>query len=198
MCIELVCFQEGLLEIARDKTGEIMPDLRYPIGEFQVPKDPGVKHRETWLDEIEAAPGLLRAAVEGLSPEQLDTPYREGGWTVRQVVHHVPDSHMNSYVRFKLALTEDRPTIRGYDQDGWAGLEDSLRGPIAPSLDILEALHRRWLHLLRGLDTADFERSFIHPDLGPVSLWTNLAYYAWHGRHHVAQITSLMDRQGWG
>ena len=174
-----------------------MSDLRYPIGEFHVPKEPGVKHRETWLDEIEAAPGLLRAAVEGLSPGQLDTAYREGGWTVRQVVHHVPDSHMNSYIRFKLALTEETPTIRGYDQDGWAGLEDSLRAPIELSLDVLEALHRRWLHLLRALDTADFERSFMHPDIGLVSLWTNLAYYAWHGRHHTAQITSLIEREGW-
>ena len=175
-----------------------MQDLRFPIGEFRFDKETAVEHRETWLEEIEVAPAQLRAAVEGLNAAQLDTPYRPEGWTIRQVVHHLPDSHMNSYIRFKLALTEETPTIRGYDQDGWAQLEDGLRGPIELSLDLLEALHERWVYLLRSLDGSDFERSFLHPELGSVSLWTNLAYYAWHGRHHITQITALRERQGWG
>ena len=174
-----------------------MQDSRFPIGEFRFEKDSAVEHRETWLGQIEAAPSQLRAAVDRLDDAQLDTPYRPKGWTVRQVVHHLPDSHMNSYVRFKLALTEETPTIRGYDQDGWAQLEDSLTGPIELSLNILEALHGRWVYLLRTLDTSDFERSFLHPELGPVSLWTNLAYHVWHGRHHIAQITALCEREGW-
>ena len=174
-----------------------MPDLRYPVGEFRFDKNTAVEHCETWLDQIEDAPAQLCAAVDGLDAVQLDTPYRPQGWTVRQVVHHLPDSHMNSYIRFKLALTEDTPAICGYEQDRWALLEDGRNAPVELSLDILDALHRRWIYLLRSLKPADFERSFLHPELGAVSLWANLAYYAWHGRHHIAQITGLCEREGW-
>ena len=175
-----------------------MPDLRFPIGEFRFNKVTAVEHRETWLSQIEAAPAQLRAAVDELDAVQLDTPYRPEGWTVRQVVHHLPDSHMNSYIRFKLALTEETPAIRGYEQDRWAQLEDGRNGPLELSLDLLDALHRRWIHFLKAVEPADYERSLIHPELGPVSLWTNLAYYAWHGQHHIAQITALCEREGWG
>jgi hypothetical protein len=137
----------------------------------------------------------MRAAVASLSPEQLDTPYRPGGWTVRTVVHHVPDSHINSYVRFKLALTEDEPVIKPYDEAAWAKLVDS--GPIEPSLTLLESLHERWVQLLKTLSDADFARQFRHPELGAVRLDQNLALYAWHGKHHVAHITSLRERMGW-
>ena len=152
-----------------------MPDLRFPIGAFRFDKGTAMEHRETWLDQIEAAPAQLRAAVEGLDAIQLDTPYRLEGWTVRQVVHHLPDSHMNSYIRFKLALTEETPTIRGYEQDRWARQEDGSNAPVELSLDLLDALHRRWIHLLRSLEPVDFERSFIHPEVAPSSLWANLA-----------------------
>ncbi|HKG22797.1 MAG TPA: putative metal-dependent hydrolase, partial [Blastocatellia bacterium] len=145
----------------------------------------------------EETPARLREAVEWLSPEQLETPYRPGGWTVRQVVHHVPDSHLNSYVRFKLALTEDHPTIRPYREDRWAELEDARSAPLDVSLALLDSLHGRWVLLLRSLKPEDFARTFEHPELGEVSLEKNVALYAWHGRHHVAQITSLIERMGW-
>ena len=149
------------------------------------------------IQEIADTPANLRASVAGLSAEQLDTPYRPGGWTVRQVVHHVPDSHMNSYVRFRLALTEDEPTIKPYDESRWAELADSRTARIETSLALLESLHERWVLLLRSLSPADFRRQFRHPELGVVSLEKNLALYAWHGRHHVAHITSLRERMGW-
>jgi len=139
----------------------------------------------------------LRAAVAGLRPEQLDTPYRPGGWTVRQVVHHVPDSHMNSYMRFKLALTEDEPTIKPYDEKLWAELADTPATPVEVSLTLLESMHDRWVRLLRSLQDAHFERQFRHPELGVVRLDRNLALYAWHGKHHVAHITSLRERMSW-
>jgi len=134
--------------------------------------------------------------VAGLSEPQLDTPYRPGGWTVRQVVHHVPDSHINSYVRFRLALTENEPTVKPYDESRWAELADSRTAHIETSLALLESLHERWVLLLRSLSPADFRRQFRHPELGAVSLEKNLALYAWHGRHHVAHITSLRERMG--
>lgn len=139
----------------------------------------------------------MRAAVAGLNDEQLDTPYRPGGWTVRQVVHHVPESHLNSYVRFKLAITEDEPTIKPYFEDRWAELDDARQAPIALSLDLLEALHGRWIWFLRSLKQADFQRTFRHPELGIVSVDKNIALYAWHGEHHVAHITSMRKRMGW-
>jgi hypothetical protein len=171
--------------------------LRYPVGPFDMESKPTEAERSQLINQIAETPSLLRAAVRGLSDEQLDTPYRPDGWTVRQVVHHVPDSHLNSYVRFKLALTEEEPTIRPYMEDRWAGLEDSRITPPEVSLSLLEALHERWVILLRSLSTQDFERTFRHPDLGPVSLNKNLALYAWHGRHHIAHITSLAERMGW-
>jgi hypothetical protein len=138
----------------------------------------------------------MRAAVRGLSNAQLDTPYRDGGWTVRQVVHHVPDSHLNSYVRFKLALTEDEPTIKPYREDQWAELPDSQQ-PIENSLVILESVHRRWMIVLRSIDEAGWKRTFRHPELGPVTLEKNLALYSWHGQHHVAHIAKLREKMGW-
>jgi hypothetical protein len=172
-------------------------DLRYPIGPFQYDGPLVAEQRQHLIDQIEAAPGTLRAAVEGLSPAQLDTPYRPGGWTVRQVVHHLPDSHLNSYMRFRLALTEDEPTIKPYFEDRWAELDDARHAPIDISLDLLESLHRRWVLLLRSLTVHHLARTFVHPELGIVSLDKNISLYAWHGRHHVAHITSLRERMGW-
>jgi len=133
----------------------------------------------------------------GISDEIWDTPYREGGWTVRQVVHHVPDSHMNSYIRFKLALTEAEPTIKPYDEAAWALLSDSGNTPPDVSLTLLDCLHRRWVVLMRGMSEADWKRTFRHPELGPVSLEQNLALYAWHGDHHIGHIDALRHRLGW-
>ena len=172
-------------------------DLQYPIGRFEFPREVSGQDRERFIREIAETPAHLRAAVTGLSPEQLDTPYRPGGWTVRQVVHHVPDSHMNSYIRFRLALTEEEPTIKPYDQTRWAELADSRTVRIETSLALLESLHERWVLLLRSLSPSDLRRQFLHPELGVVSLEKNLALYAWHGRHHVAHITSLRERMGW-
>ena len=174
-----------------------MSDPRYPIGRFKFEGPLTDAQRAEFLDDIEQTPEKLRASVHGLSPQQLDTPYREGGWTVRQVVHHVPDSHLNSYMRFKLALTEEEPTIKPYMEDRWAQLEEARTAPIDVSLNLLETLHRRWMLMLRALRPEDWKRSFRHPELGPVSLEKNLALYAWHGRHHVAHITSLRERMDW-
>ncbi len=150
------------------------------------------------IREIESTPGKLRAAVAGLSDEQLDSPYREGGWTVRQVVHHLPDSHMNAYVRFKLALTEDGPMIKPYIEDRWAELSDNQSTPLNVSLDLLGPLHARWGYLLRSMKEDDWKRGFRHPEYDKlVPLEKNLAIYAWHGKHHVAHITELRKRMGW-
>ncbi len=172
-------------------------DLQYPIGRFTWSGPNSEEDRKRCLDEIEQAPARMRAAVAELSDAQLDTPYRPGGWTVRQVVHHVPDSHLNSYVRFRLALTEQEPTIKPYDESRWAELTDARTAVIEPSLALLESLHSRWILLLRSLKPADFAREFRHPELGKVSLDKNLALYAWHGRHHVAHISGLRERMGW-
>jgi len=174
-----------------------MTDLRFPIGKFQVPATVSDETRRGWIQDIAQAPALLRAAVHGLSEEQLDTPYRPGGWTIRQVIHHLPDSHMNAYVRFKLSLTENEPAVKTYLEEKWAELSDARTAPIEISLSLLEALHRRWQMLLESMSERDFERVFKHPDLGPVKLERSLGIYAWHGRHHVAHITSLRDRMGW-
>jgi hypothetical protein len=173
-----------------------MDDLRYPVGKFEFPESVNASDLAGFLDQIAAAPARMRAAVMGLTDAQLDTPYRPGGWTVRQVVHHVPDSHMHSYTRFRLALTEDSPTIKPYDEARWAELADA-RLPVEPSLTLLESLHARWVPLLRSLSAADWKRTFRHPELGLVSLENNAALYAWHGRHHVAHITSLRKRMNW-
>ena len=172
-------------------------DLRYPIGEFKYEAPLTDAERQACLAIIEETPARMRAAVAGLNEEQLDTPYRPEGWTVRQVVHHVPESHLNSYIRFKLALTEDEPTIKPYHEDRWAQLEDASEAPIALSLDLLDALHGRWIWFLRSLKPEDFKCTFRHPELGIVSLDKNIALYAWHGPHHVAHITSLRERMGW-
>lgn len=174
-------------------------DLRYPIGPFRFEGEanPGVRAQR--IEEIASAPDRVRGAVAGLSPQQLDTPYREEGWTVRQVVHHLPDSHLNAYTRMKLALTEDEPTIRPYEEARWAELPDARSGPVEISLDLLESLHHRWVLLLRQLGPDDFGRRYRHPEMGrSVELDEALALYAWHGRHHVAHITSLRRRMGWG
>jgi DinB superfamily len=172
-------------------------DLRYPIGQFQDAGPFTDEQRQRLIDQLAAAPTKLRAAVEGLSAQQLETPYRPGGWTVRQVVHHLPDSHLNSYIRFRLALTEDEPTIKPYYENRWAELDDARHAPIDLSVALFEALHRRWVLLLRSLRPQDLARTFIHPELGVVDLEKNLSLYAWHGRHHVAHITSLRERMGW-
>ena len=174
-----------------------MNDPRFPIGKFSFQGPVTEDQRKNFIDAIEQAPSNLRAAVKGLSPQQLDTPYRDGGWTVRQVTHHVPDSHMNAYIRFKLALTEDEPTIKPYMEDRWANLNDTQSTPIETSLALLDSLHDRWGRLLRSLGPEDWNRRFRHPELGPVSLEKNVAMYAWHGKHHVAHITELKKKMGW-
>jgi uncharacterized damage-inducible protein DinB len=174
-----------------------MDDLRYPIGKFQYSGSASDANIRTWISQIAETPARLRDAVRGFSAEQLDTPYRPEGWTVRQVIHHVPDSHMNSYVRFRLALTEDEPTIKPYHEDRWAQLNDAQSAPVEVSLDLLDSLHQRWTLLLNQLGKAELARAFRHPEMGLVTLERNVALYAWHGRHHVAQITSLASRMNW-
>lgn len=172
-------------------------DLRYPIGPFEWKGSISDEERCELIGAIEEAPMRLRAAVEGLTQKQLDTPYRPGGWTVRQVVHHLADSHLNAYLRFKLALTEDEPSVKTYDEKRWAELTDARSLPVEVSLALLDALHQRLVTLMRSLQPAEFARTFRHPDLGLVPLDRQVAIYAWHGRHHVAHITSLRDRMGW-
>jgi len=172
-------------------------DLRYPVGPFTFTAALSEPERQKLIDEIAATPEKMRDAVAGLDDQQLNTAYRPEGWTVRQVVHHVPESHLNSYTRFKLAVTEDEPTIKPYFEDRWAQLDDAREAPVDLSLDLLDALHARWVWFLRSLKQADFQRTFRHPDLGVVSLDKNVALYAWHGRHHVAHVTSLRSRMGW-
>jgi uncharacterized damage-inducible protein DinB len=172
-------------------------DLSYPVGRFEWDGDTTHARRGQLIKEIADAPRHLRRAVEGLSDEQLDTPYRPGGWTVRQVVHHVPDSHMNGFTRVKLGLTEDEPTIKPYDEARFAELGDVRATPIEISLALLDALHVRWVALFRSLTDADFTRTFRHPEIGVVPLDKQLALYAWHGRHHVAHVTRLRERMNW-
>ena len=174
-----------------------MNDLRYPIGKFTFTENLSEKECEQAIAAITEAPANLRAAVNGLSGEQLETPYRPGGWTVRQVVHHVFDSHLNSYTRFRLALTEDEPLIKPYDEAAWAELIDAKTAPVEVSLTLLEALHTRWVMLLNSLSPSDWQRTFRHPELGVVSLEKNVQLYAWHGKHHVAHINNLRQREGW-
>ena len=171
-------------------------DPRYPIGRFLSPAstDPGL--RASQIETLRRLPEHLRAAVSSLNDTQLDTPYRDGGWTVRQVVHHLADSHANSYIRFRLALTEDSPTIKPYDEAAWARLPDN-RMPIEPSLVFLGGMHQRFVALLESMSEEDFQRSFNHPERGRMTLSTNLALYDWHSRHHTAHITSLRSRMGW-
>lgn len=172
-------------------------ELRYPIGRFEPKERLTEEERSEALAVLERAPRRLRGAVEGLTGEQLDTPYREGGWTVRQVVHHLPDSHLNGYVRMRWALTEDAPTIKTYEEADWAELPDARGAPIEVSLALYEALHVRWLALLRSLDPDDFGRRCVHPEGGEPTVDFLLRLYAWHARHHTAHITGLRKRKGW-
>jgi uncharacterized damage-inducible protein DinB len=171
--------------------------LRYPVGKWAREPKIDATRRQELIDQIARAPGLLSAAVAGLSDEQLDMPYRPGGWTVRQVVHHVPDSHLNAYVRCKLAVTEQTPPVKTYDEVAWAMLPDVSATPVATSLSLLAALHSRWVILLRGLGAADFARGTQHPEWGSMTVDDYLGLYAWHGRHHTAHITSLAARMRW-
>lgn len=176
-----------------------MPDidnLRYPVGRFAPPATSTPEQRAAHIETLRELPERLRAAVAGLSDTQLDTPYREGGWTLRQVVHHVADSHMNAYVRFKLSLTEDWPTVKPYDEAAWARLPDS-KLPVDVSLSLIAALHAHWVALLESFSPEDFERGYNHPQMGGQDLARVLALYAWHSRHHTAHITSLRTRQSW-
>jgi len=172
-------------------------DARYPIGKFEQPLAVTSLMRQQAMEVIAETPALLRAAVSDLTPTQLDTPYREGGWTVRQVVHHVPDSHLNAYIRLRLALTEEQPTIKPYEENLWAQLPDAKTAPIEISLVLLEALHDRWVRLLRSLTADQFGRVFVHPEYGPRTVDWLLFLYAWHGRHHVAHITELRKQRSW-
>ena len=173
-----------------------MTDLRFPIGEFVMPKPVTPNLRTDAIAAIAELPVKMRDAVRGLSEAQLDTPYRPGGWTVRQVVHHVPDSHLNAYVRVKLALTEDNPTIKPYDQDAFAGLPDQ-RLPIDVSLSLLDSLHARWVVVLKALTPQQFARPLYHPEIGAITIDYQVQTYGWHSRHHVAHITRLREREGW-
>jgi uncharacterized damage-inducible protein DinB len=176
---------------------DVQEKLRYPTGRLVYPESLTPEERRAGIATIAATPERLRAAVAGLSEAQLDTPYRPGGWTVRQVVHHIPDSHMNAYIRFKLALTEEEPTIRGYDQTAWAELPASRTAPVEGSLDLLTSLHESWVRMLTAINPEDWARTYRHPESGTHKLDGLLAVYAWHGPHHTAQITSLRERQGW-
>jgi hypothetical protein len=175
---------------------ERLESLKYPIGQYEgrsaTPED-----RAAWIAEIESLPERLGDAVRGLTPAQLDTPYRPGGWTIRQVVHHVADSHMNSVVRLKLALTEDAPTIKPYHEELWAELDDARAMDVDVSLRLLTALHARWTTVLRGLTEEQWARTFVHPSSGPTDLANHAGLYAWHGNHHLAHVANLRLRMGW-
>ncbi len=174
-----------------------MNDPRYPIGKPDLKQQFTPDERGVLLDQIAGAPSALRKAASGLTAQQLDTPYRDGGWTVRQVVHHVPDSHLNAYIRTKLALTENEPTIKPYDEAAWAKLVDSRDTPVEVSLAIFDNVHQRWLTLLRSMSDGDFARTFRHPEHGVRTIDWMVGLYAWHGRHHTAHVTSLRERMGW-
>jgi hypothetical protein len=172
-------------------------DPRYPIGNFEMPKQVTPARRQQAIDELAATPAKMRAAAKGLNDAQLDTPYRDGGWTVRQVIHHVPDSHLNAYVRLKLALTEEKPTIKPYDEAAWAKLEDSKSTPIEVSQNLLESVHVRFDKLWRSMKPEQFGRVLVHPEHGERSVDWLLFLYEWHGKHHTAHITELRKQKGW-
>jgi uncharacterized damage-inducible protein DinB len=174
-----------------------MSDPRYPVGPFVSRTELTPDERRVMIEEIAETPARFRAAVSGLDEAQLNTPYREGGWTVREVAHHVPDSHMNAFLRFKFALTEDNPTIKPYDEATWAKLADVRETPVEVSLALLDALHARWTVLLRTLKDEDFRRTLVHPEHGPRTVDWLLAMYSWHGRHHTGHVTSLRERMRW-
>ena len=172
-------------------------DLSYPIGKFDRETPITLEMRADWIDVLAAAPAAFRDAVRGWNDRQLDTPYRPGGWTVRRLIHHVADSHMNSYIRFRLALTEESPVIKPYDQEKWAELIDARSMPIEPSLAVIEGMHARWVVLLRDFSAREFDRTFVHPEAGILRLDQALGLYAWHSRHHCAHIIGLRRREGW-
>jgi hypothetical protein len=174
-----------------------MEDLQYPVGRFDRNQPLPVGGRAVLIDSLAGVPSEMRAVVKGLTGEQLDTPYREGGWTVRQVVHHVPDSHLNAYIRFKWGLTEDVPAIKTYDEKAWSELPDARTASIDVSLDLLSAIHARWDFVLKNMTDTDFERAIQHPEWGEMKLTKMLQLYEWHGRHHVAHIERLRSRSGW-
>lgn len=173
-----------------------MSDLRYPIGDFNW-EEKSIPSRQELIEKIATLPQRLRASVQALSENQLETPYRPDGWTVRQVVHHVADSHMNAYIRFRLGLTEDAPTIKPYDEAAWAELSDAKTAELEVSLSLLDGIHERWTSLMRTLPAESFARTFAHPDNGAMTLDTQLRLYDWHGSHHVAHIDSLRKRENW-
>ena len=186
------------MTVLPDSLSDSLPDsLRYPIGRFDAPEAVTPADLSRWITDLEVLPTRLASAIAGLTEAQLDTPYRPGGWTVRQVVHHVADSHTNAYVRFKLALTEEAPTIRPYDEGAWADLGDVRAFPVALSVAFLSLLHQRWCTLLRSLERSALERTYVHPQSGVTSLAFALGQYAWHGRHHLAHVTRLAEREGW-
>lgn len=179
-------------------TAAELETLKYPIGRFVAPVPITPSDIRQWIDSLEALPGAIRNLVEPWGDDRLDTPYRSDGWTVRQVVHHLADSHHNSYVRFKWALTEDTPVIKAYDEKGWAGLFDSRTAPVGLSLDHLQAVHAKLVYLLRGLNPDQLGRTFVHPESrAETRLDENIGRYAWHGNHHLAHISNLMQREGW-
>lgn len=171
--------------------------LKYPIGRYQVEENIDRAAVNRFINEIELLPQRLADAVKGLKPEQLRTPYRPEGWTIQQVVHHIADSHMNSYIRFKLALTEDKPMIKPYDEKLWAELPDSKLTDVGVSLDLIKALHKRWAILLKQLSKEELNKEFLHPESGLKKLNETICHYAWHGNHHLAHITSLKERMNW-
>jgi len=177
-------------------TAAAAADLRYPIGKFQSQASYSEADRAALIQDIAELPAKLRCALSGLGEKQLDTPYREGGWTLRQVVHHLADSHMNSYVRFRMALTENAPTIKPYDERAWAELTDAKHEPVEVSLKLLEGMHERWVVLLRSFKPEDWKRTFVHPERGQVDLATTLAMYSWHSKHHVAHVLSVRNAKG--
>lgn len=187
----------SFLNFPKQKRIIMQKDMRYPIGRFDKNIFVTKEMRFEFINTIETLPSQLRNEVDNLSQQQLDEPYREGGWTIRQVVHHIPDSHINSYVRFKLALTEDNPQIKTYEEHLWAELPDTIKTPIDVSLDLLESLHKRWAVLLKSMTDEQFEKTFQHPEWGNITLSKTLALYAWHSKHHLAHITELKKRMGW-
>lgn len=169
--------------------------LRYPVGKFSVPTPITAPHITEWIESIEAFPAALRTVVAGMSEAQLDTPYRPGGWTVRQVIHHVADSHMNSYIRFKWTLTEDNPTIKAYEEKDWAELPEAKHAPVEISLALIESLHTRWVMVLKQLGEAELTRSFVHPESGrSLQLDWMIALYAWHGQHHLGHVKLVAEQ----
>ncbi|MFY9243949.1 MAG: putative metal-dependent hydrolase [Polaribacter sp.] len=175
-----------------------LEELQYPIGKAHIPANISKKNIENWISDIERFPHELEYLVRELSDNQLDTPYRENGWTIRQVIHHCYDSHHNSYTRFKWALTENNPVIKVYYEELWADLDDSKNGPILLTIDALKGLHAKWVYFLRGLSDKDLEKTFIHPSGNEaISLKKNIGIYGWHCQHHYAHIAQLMIRKGW-